>query len=116
MNPLLKIAISAVIIGAIAEIGRRNSNLAALLAALPLVSLLGMIWIYRETHDVVRIAAFSWSVFWYVVPSLLLFVLLPVLLLKFQMSFYPALLISCAATIGAFFAMSAVLKALGVTI
>jgi hypothetical protein len=116
MNPLLKIAISALIIGAIAEIGRRNSNLAALLAALPLVSLLGMIWIYQETRDVARIAAFSWSVFWYVVPSLILFVLLPVLLTKFQMPFYVALPISCGATIAGFFAMSATLKAFGISI
>jgi hypothetical protein len=116
MNLFLKIAISAVIIGAIGEIGRRNSNLAALLAALPLVSLLGMIWIYQETHDVARIAAFSWSVFWYVVPSLILFVLLPVLLTKFQMSFYVALPISCVATVVGFFALSMVLKAFGIAI
>ena len=116
MNPILKIAISAVIIGAIAEIGRRNSSLAALLAALPLVSLLGMIWIYQETHDVARIAAFSWSVFWYVVPSLILFVLLPVLLTRFQMAFYVALPVSCAATIGGFFAMKAALKVFGIAI
>ena len=108
--------ISALIIGAIAEIGRRNSNLAALLAALPLVSLLGMIWIYQETHDVARIAAFSWSVFWYVVPSLILFVLLPVLLTKFQMPFYVALPISCVATVAGFFAMSATLKVFGISI
>jgi hypothetical protein len=116
MNPLLKIVISALIIGAIAEIGRRNSNLAALLAALPLVSLLGMIWIYQETHDVARIAAFSWSIFWYVLPSLILFVLLPVLLTKFQMPFYVALPISCVATIAGFFAMSATLKVFGISI
>jgi hypothetical protein len=116
MNPILKIAISALIIGAIAEIGRRNSNFAALLAALPLVSLLGMIWIYQETHDVARIAAFSWSVFWYVVPSLILFVLLPILLTRFQVSFYLALLVSSVATIGGFFVMKAVLRVLGITL
>jgi hypothetical protein len=116
MSLFLKIVISAVIIGAIAEVGRRNSNIAALLAALPLVSLLGMIWMYQETHDVARIAAFSWSVFWYVVPSLILFVLLPVLLTKFQMPFYVALPISCAATIAGFFALSATLRVLGITI
>jgi hypothetical protein len=116
MNPILKIAISALIIGAIAEIGRRNSNFAALLAALPLVSLLGMIWIYQETHDVARIAAFSWSVFWYVVPSLILFVLLPILLTRFQVSFYLALLVSSVATIGGFFVMKTVLRAFGIAL
>ena len=116
MNPILKIAISALIIGAIAEVGRRHSNLAALLAALPLVSLLGMIWIYQETHDEARIAAFSWSVFWYVVPSLILFVLLPVLLTKFQVPFYVALFVSSLATIGGFFLMKSVLRVFGIFI
>jgi len=116
MNPLLKIVISALIIGGIAEIGRRNSNLAALLAALPLISLLGMIWIYQETHDVARIADFSWSVFWYVVPSLILFVLLPILITRFQVPFYLALLVSSITTIAGFFVMKAVLKVFGIVL
>jgi len=114
VSPVLKIVISALIIGAIAEVGRRHSTLAALLAALPRVSLLGMIWIYQETHDAARIAAFSWSVFWYVVPSLILFVLLPVLLTKFQMPFYWALLLGCVATVVGFLAMKAVLRVFGI--
>ncbi len=105
MNPLLKIAISAVLIWAITEISRRSSNFAALVASLPLVSLLSMIWIYhdpQDPHNVTRIAQFSWSVVWYVIPSLLLFILLPPLLIRWQMPFYGALALAGTATVAAF--------------
>jgi hypothetical protein len=115
MNPFLKIAISALLIWGISEISRRNSSVAALLASLPLISLLSMIWMYHDTHDVGRIAAFSWSVIWYVLPSLVLFALLPPLLTHWQVPFYGALLISSAATVATFFAMKAVLKLAGIT-
>jgi hypothetical protein len=115
MNPLLKILISALLIWSISEISRRNTSIAALLASLPLISLLAMIWIYHDTHDVARIADFSWSVIWYVLPSLVLFALLPPLLTRWQIPFYPALLIASAATIAVFFIMKAILKSLGFT-
>jgi hypothetical protein len=110
----LKIVISAVLIGLISEISRRNTAIAALLAALPLVSLISMIWMQQETGDAARIAAFSWSVFWYVLPSLVLFVLVPTLLLRWHLPFYAALFLAGAATIAVFFAMKAVLLRFGV--
>jgi hypothetical protein len=116
MNPLLKILISAFLIWAISEISRRNTSIAALLASLPLVSLLAMIWMYHDTHDVAKIADFSWSVIWYVLPSLVLFALLPPLLTRWQISFYPALLMASVATIIVFFIMKAALKLFGISI
>lgn len=116
MNLLAKIIISALLIGAISEISRRNSTIAALLASLPLISLLSMLWIYHDTHDVAQIAQFSWSVFWYVLPSLILFVLLPMLLTRWQVPFYPALVASSIVTIIGFFILKAVLERFGVEI
>ncbi|MCE0483370.1 MAG: DUF3147 family protein [Methylacidiphilales bacterium] len=116
MNLLVKIIISALLIGAISEISRRNSTIAALLAALPLISILSMIWIYHDSHDTAQIAQFSWSVFWYVIPSLLLFVILPVLLTRGQMAFYPALLISAAVTVLGFLLLRAILVRFGIHI
>jgi len=116
MNPIFKIIISALLIWGISEISRRNTSIAALLASLPLVSLLAMIWMYHDTHDVARIADFSWSVVWYVLPSLVLFALLPPLLTRWQISFYPALLIASTATIVTFFIMKALLKLIGINI
>jgi hypothetical protein len=115
MNPLLKILLSALLIWGISEISRRNTSIAALLASLPLISLLAMIWMYHDTHDVTRIADFSWSVVWYVLPSLVLFALLPSLLTRWHVPFYGALLIASAATIVTFFIMKALLKLVGVT-
>ena len=113
--PLFKIALSAVLIWAISEISRRNSSIAALMASLPVISLLSMIWMYHDTHDVGRIAAFSWSVIWYVLSSLVLFALLPPLLTRWHVPFYGALILSCLATVATFFAMKALLKMVGVS-
>ncbi len=63
-----------------------------------------------------QLAQFSWSVFWYVLPSLILFVLLPVLLTRWQVPFYPALLISSVVTILGFFILKAILKRVGIEI
>ncbi len=116
MNLIVKIIISALLIGGISEIGRRNSALAALLAALPLVSLLSILWIYQETHDVARISEFSWSVFWYVLPSLVFFVLLPLLLTRWQTPFYPALLVAAVSTIAVFLVLKVVVKKFGINL
>lgn len=116
MNFFLKVLLSALLIGGIAEISRRSSTLAGMLAALPLISVISMVWIYHDTHDVRAIASFSWSVFWYVIPSLILFVLLPVLLVRFQFSFYLALFLSCAATAAGFALLRTVLAKSGLNL
>jgi hypothetical protein len=109
MNLFIKILISAVLIGGISEIAKRNSGIAALLASLPLISILSMIWIYHDTRDINRIADFSMSIFWYVLPSLILFVLLPVLLRTWHVPFYLALIIASVATIIGFFLLKIIL-------
>jgi uncharacterized membrane protein (GlpM family) len=114
MSLLIKAVISGILVAAIAEISRRNSSIAALLAALPIVSVLAILWMYHDTHDVNQIATFSMSVFWYVLPSLIFFVLLPVLLRAAHLPFYVALLLSAAATILGFFVMKAIVARFGV--
>jgi len=90
---LLKFAISAALIVGVSEIARRSSFLGGLLGSLPLVSLLAMIWLYRDTGDAQKVAALSTSIFWLVLPSLTMFLALSVLL-KRGMNFYPALSIA----------------------
>ena len=114
MSLFLKAVISGLLVAAIAEISRRNSTIAALLAALPIISVLAILWMWHDTRDVNQIAAFSWGVFWYVLPSLLFFVLLPVLLRSAHLPFYAALLIAAAATIVAFLALKPLLARFGV--
>jgi cobalamin synthase len=105
VNPLVKIALSALLVYAISELARRNQFAGSALASIPLVSVLAMIWLWVDTRDVEKVAQFSKDVFWLVIPSLVLFVLLPVLLLKARMGFYAALATAMAATAGAYFLM-----------
>ena len=116
MNPVLKVIISALLIVAISELSKRSSFLGAALASLPLVSVLAMIWLWRDTHDAMRIARFSTGVFWLVLPSLVLFLLLPPLLTKWHFSFPVALALACAATVAAYLIAAAILKRCGVEI
>lgn len=93
---LLKTCITALIVAAVSELARRYSLAAAALASLPLTSILAFIWLYHDTHDLQKISELSYFVMWLVIPSLLLFILFPVLI-KFGFRFYPALVISCLA-------------------
>src|SRR5205085_2585774 len=77
---LVKAALSGVIVAAVSEIARRNPGAGGLLASLPLVSVLGMIWLWRDTADPVRMAAHAEATFWYVLPSLPMFLLIPFML------------------------------------
>lgn len=94
---VIKVALSALVIVAVSEIAKRSSFWAAVLASLPLTSLLAFVWLHLETGNTERIAELSQGIFWLVLPSLLLFLLLPALL-RAQWGFWPSLTASCAAT------------------
>jgi hypothetical protein len=110
---LLKIMITVLLIVAIAEISKRSSFAGALLASVPLISVLAMLWLYVDTRDVVKISALSTSVFWLVLPSLALFVTLP-FLLKEGVNFYISMGISIAVTALCYWLMITVLNHFGV--
>jgi len=109
----LKIGLSALILVAIAEVARRSTFWAATLASLPLTSLLAFIWLYVETSDVQKIAALSSGIFWLVLPSLLLFVLLPILL-RNGVGFWFSLVTASAATALAYLGMIKLLALFGI--
>lgn len=96
---ILKAALSGILIMVISEVARRNPGLGGLIASLPLLSIIAMIWMWRETHDVLRIADHAQSTFWYVLPSLPLFLILP-LLLRSNVAFWIAMTIAIALTVG----------------
>ena len=107
---LIKVLISALLVAAVSEVARRSSLLGALLASLPVTSLLAFMWLYRETGDTEKVAALSADIFWLVLPSLVLFVLLPVLLRQ-GWSFWTSLGLSSAATAIAYGAVTLALRA-----
>jgi len=110
---LVKIAITTVLIVAISEIAKRSSFFGALLASVPLVSILAMIWLYIDTKDTTKVIDLSNSVFWLVLPSLALFISLP-LLLKQGLSFYISMIIAVGVTILCYWLMIVILNHLGI--
>ncbi|MCJ8159378.1 DUF3147 family protein [Sphingomonas sp. LaA6.9] len=102
---LIKALISGVIIALVSEIAKRSPGFGALVASLPLISVLGMIWLWRDTHDPVRMADHVGATFWYVLPSLPMFVLMP-FLLRQGWSFWLVLGLGCALTIALYLAMT----------
>ena len=110
---LLKAALSGMIIAIVSEVARRAPGLGALIASLPLISVLGMIWLWRDTQDVARMAEHSAATFWFVLPSLPMFLVIP-LLLQRGVGFWPALAIGSALTVTLYLAMVWTLGQFGV--
>ena len=110
---LVKLLITALLIVAISEIAKRSTLLAAVLASIPLISVLAMVWLYVDTRDTERIANLATSVFWLVIPSLVLFISLP-LLLRGGMNFPLAMGLAIGLTVIAYFLMVFVLQKAGV--
>lgn len=100
----VKAAISGVLVALASEIARRSPGIGGLVASLPLVSVLGCIWLWRDTHDTARMAAHVEGTFWFVLPSLPMFLLIPALL-RAGIGFWPALLAGCLLTMALYAAM-----------
>ena len=83
----------------ISEISKRSSFIGALLASIPLVSVMAMFWLYIDTKNVEKISNLSIGIFWLVLPSLVLFLILPVLL-KQGMNFYFSMMLAIMITAG----------------
>ena len=101
---IIKVAITALVVVTVTEVAKRSPVWAALLASLPLTSLLAFVWLYLDTGETERVAALAQSIFWLVLPSLVLFVALP-LLLRAGWGFWASLGSSCLATVLAYLAM-----------
>jgi hypothetical protein len=100
----VKVLLTAVVVVAVSEIAKRSSLWGAILASLPLTSLLAFVWLYLDTGNTQGIAALSQSIFWLVLASLPLFLVLP-MMLRAGWAFWPSLGAACAVTVGAYFAL-----------
>ena len=112
---VLKAGLSGVIIAVASELARRAPALGALILSLPLVSLLAMLWLWRDTGDSARIAALSESTFWYVLPTLPMFLVMPAML-RHGAGFWPTLAASAALTFVLYLCTIWVLGKFGVTL
>ena len=94
----IKAALSGIIAAAVSEIARRYPGWGGLVASLPLTSLLAMIWLWRDSHNPEQVAQLSAGAFWFIIPSLPMFLVLP-MLLRAGIPFWVSLGVAVAGTL-----------------
>lgn len=112
---VIKAIISGLLVAAASETAKRFPVWGAIMVSVPLISLLTAIWMNFETKDTEQVAAFLKGVFWAHLPTLVFFLLCPSLL-RSGMSFWPAMLLSMAATIIVFFVYAMILRQFGIDV
>lgn len=110
---LTKYAITAFVIVLVSEVAKRSDKAGALIASLPLVTVLVMIWLYIEKQGTEKIANHAYYTFWYVLPTLPMFLVMP-LLLRRGINFWPALAICVVVTFACFAVTTVLGKRFGV--
>jgi hypothetical protein len=105
----VKVIATSLLVVAASEAAKRNVLIGAILASLPLTSLLAMIWLWADTRDPEKVAALAGGIFWLILPSLTLLVVLPLLLRK-GIPFAPSLLLGVALTAASYFVMVKILS------
>ena len=109
---IFKYLITAAVVVAVSELAKRSDRLGAVLASLPLVTLMALIWLYVEKQPASKIANHAWYTFWYVVPTLPMFLAFPRLLNRF--GFWPALGCSAVITMVSFVLFALAVRPFGI--
>ncbi|PTQ91162.1 DUF3147 family protein [Agitococcus lubricus] len=109
---ITKYLITAAMVVFISEIAKRSDKLGGLIAALPLVTVLSLIWLYIEQQPTSKIANHAWYTFWYVIPTLPMFLAFPWLISRF--GFWLSLVLSCVMTVICFVLLALLVKRLGI--
>ena len=112
---ITKAIVSGGLIVAISELAKRNNTTASIVHSLPLVSLIALIWLFAETRDTALIGRHMTGTFFFVLPTLPMFLVVPWLLRR-GMTFWPALAASVALTVALYFLTMRLLKAAGVNL
>lgn len=112
---VIRALLSGIIVALVALIARRNPGFGALIASLPLISILGMIWLWRDTGDAENMARHAEATFWYVLPSLPMFLLIP-LMLRRGVDFWIALGAGCLVTVLLYLGTIAIASRFGITL
>ena len=99
---LVKLAITCATVVIVTELSKKNASYGALLASIPLISVMSLFWLYFDTQNIEKVIGFSYSIVWLVLPSLVIFIVLPILL-RHGLGFYVSLIIALLATILAYF-------------
>ncbi|WP_028104833.1 DUF3147 family protein [Pseudoduganella violaceinigra] len=109
---IFKYLVTAGVVVAVSEFAKRSDRLGGLIAALPLVTVLALIWLYVERQPQEKIANHAWYTFWYVVPTLPMFLVFPWLLPR--LGFWPTLGVSVLLTVACFAAFAMAVRRFGI--
>jgi hypothetical protein len=112
---VIKCALSGIIVAVVSEVAKRSPSLGALIVSLPLVSLLGILWLWRDTGDTERIASHAESTFWYVLPSLPMFLILPAML-RAGVGFWSSMGVACVLTMVLYLVTASALAKFGISL
>ena len=110
-----KIVLTALIIFSIAQISERSTLMAAVLASIPIVSVLSMMMMFHEGQTALEISAFARDIVWLLIPSLLIFIVMPWLIESRGWDFYPALAAGLACTVTGYFLMVQAMEKFGLS-
>lgn len=111
----IKAAVSGLLAAIVSEIAKRSPAFGALVASLPIVSIMAVIWLWRDTGDTERIATHMQATFFYVLPSLPMFLLVPAML-RGNVGFWPSLAAGCAVTVALYVVTAWVLAKFGIAL
>lgn len=109
---MIKYLLTSAIVVGVSEFAKRSDRVGALIAALPLVTVLALIWLHVENQPEAKIANHAWYTFWYVVPTLPMFLVFPALLGR--IGFWPTLVACVVLTIACFAAFALVVRRFGI--
>lgn len=111
---ITKYLITAAVVVLVSETAKRSDSLGGLVAALPMVTVLTLIWLHLEQQPTAKIANHAWYTFWYVLPTLPMFLAFPALLSR--LGFWPALAASVVITLVCFALFAMVMKRFGIVL
>ncbi len=114
LQNLVKVILTAIIIVVVSQAAKSSRIVGAVIASLPLTSILALSWLYYDTRSNEPVSNLSMDIFWMVIPSLAFFPVLSVCLRTYQLHYVAALFISCAITAGAYYLFFAIIKQFGV--
>jgi hypothetical protein len=111
----LRAALTALLVVAITLVARKSPNLGGLIASIPLVSTLGMVWLWHDSHDAAKVADYSVSALVYFLPSIPMFVFIP-LMLRGGFDFWPVLIAALIGTMALYWLTSRIAAAYGLAL
>ncbi len=112
---IIKILVSAVLITLVSEVSKKTGYLGGLIASLPITSMLALFWLYNDTKNSDKVAELSIGILLFVIPSMVFFIVLPILLKK-ELNFYLALIISSGIMVSSYALFSLILSRFGIKI